>query len=214
MMGCCTLCSKLTGRTRGEIQDRGLRRVYESGPRDSFQRVRDRLRGRVLEVGCGTGILFSEYPSSAQVTAIEKDRDFLPLARERAQGAAASVRLVAANAQHLPFADRAFDAAVFHLVLCTIEDPRRALEEAHRVVRPGGLFYFYEHVISRSRAYSFVQNMTDPITSWMAEGCHWNRDTGAVIRSLPIDIESDERDVLRAHFLPPFPIVRIVARRR
>jgi SAM-dependent methyltransferase len=213
-MGCSHLCSWLTGRSRGEIQDRELRMVHAAGPTEAFLRIRDRLYGRVLEVGCGTGILFEHYPAGTQVLGIDSDTDFLPLARERAVQARANVEVVAGDIRQLCLPDAAFDAAVMNLVLCSVADPARGMAEILRVVRPGGLLYFYEHVISGNVLYRWFQNVTAPLVVWMGDGCHWNRDTGALVRTMPVKIESEETGTLRTGLLPPLPIVRIVGRNR
>lgn len=202
----------LTGRTRGEVQDRALRMLYEAGPRRAFEAVRDRLTGDVLEVGCGTGLLFEAYRADARVTAIEPDADFLPLARQRAAEAPAEIRIVRNDVQRTGFADGCFDAAVVQLVLCSVADARRGLGEILRVLRPGGLLYVYEHVVSDHALYRAIQNLSDPIVSRLAEGCHWNRDTGALVRSMAIRIEHETRTTLRKGLMPPLPIVSLIAR--
>jgi ubiquinone/menaquinone biosynthesis C-methylase UbiE len=170
------------------------------------------MKGRVLEIGCGTGLLFEHYLDQAQVTAIDPDEEFLSLAAERAREASAEVRLLAGDAQQLSFADDGFDGAVMHLVLCTVPDARRGLAEILRVVRPGGLLYFYEHVISPKAWYAAIQNLSAPVVCWIGEGCHWNRDTGALVRSMPVAIDREDRSTLRIGLMPPLPIVRIIAR--
>src|SRR5512145_661744 len=101
-MSYCRMCSWLTGRGRGEIQDRMLRELYAAGPSESFRRVAPLLRGRVLEIGRGTGILFDDYPSGVAVTGMEPDGDFLALARQNAARSMAKVRIVSGEAQRLP----------------------------------------------------------------------------------------------------------------
>ena len=194
--------------------DLGLRRIYAAGPREAFLRVAGRLTGQVLEVGCGTGVLFDDYPPEARVIAVEPDIDFLPVAQRRAERAAANITVVASDVGQLSFVANAFDAVVVQLVLCCVPDPQRGLGEIFRAVRPGGLLYFYEHVASSGRWYRFVQNVTAPLWYRISEGCHWNRDTAALVRSMPVSIESEERSTLRRGLMPSLPIVRIVATRR
>jgi SAM-dependent methyltransferase len=213
-MGLCRICSCVTRSGRGDIQDAALRRLYPKGPRPAFQRLREELKGRVLELGSGTGVLFDEYPPGLAVIGIEPDADFLPLAREAATRASARVELVRADAERMPFAEGVFDAVIVQLVLCSIRNPDRALAEILRVLKTGGLLYFYEHVASSGGLYRWFQHVTAPLVRWAAEGCNWNRDTGRLIRELPVKIESEARLALPVFPLPPIPVVSIVARKR
>ena len=211
-MGMCTICARLTGKDRGTLHHKGMRDMYERGPRAAFQEISPRLMGNVIEIGCGTGVLFADYPDTARVAAVEPALDFLPLARAHAADARAHIDVFSGDAHQLSFENDSFDAGVFHFVLCSIPDPRRALAEAMRVLKPGGLLYVYEHVISRNRLVGGCQNLINPLWRWCSEGCNINRDTGAAVRSLPLSIEADERRTLRVPWMPPIAIARLIAR--
>jgi ubiquinone/menaquinone biosynthesis C-methylase UbiE len=175
------------------------------------------LRGRVVEVGAGSGANFKHYPSSVSgVIAVEPE----PYLRERAQIAASRapvpVSVEDGDADRLPGEAESFDAGVIALVLCTVPDQQRALAELHRVIRPGGELRFYEHVISESGWEARFQRLADA-TLWphLAGGCHLARDTGAAIEQAGFQIETFERFRFSpAAFLPADPHVLGVARRR
>jgi SAM-dependent methyltransferase len=93
---------------------------------------------RVLDVGCGTGALATailEQAPNAEVVGIDPSATFVEHARAHAPQAA---RFEVGDAQHLPFADKSFDAACACLVLNFIPDQRAAVAEMRRVVRDGG----------------------------------------------------------------------------
>jgi SAM-dependent methyltransferase len=93
---------------------------------------------RVLDVGCGPGALTAELVTRvgpAAVTAVDPSDSFVAAARERNPG----VQVVKASAEDLPFADRAFDAALAQLVVHFMSDPVAGLTEMARVARPGGV---------------------------------------------------------------------------
>ena len=210
-MGAYAWYSWLTGRSRAELHDRSLRRLHAAGPRRCFQEVTGRLHGRVLDIGCGTGILLRDYPAHLTVIAADPDLDFLELAAANGRESPADVHPLPADAQRLLFVDQSFDAVVVNLVLCTVPDPSTALREMCRVLKPGGLLYLYEHVVSRNRAYRAFQNLTAPLVWWLCDGCHWNRNLTTYLHDLPLTMERHDHLRLLAGPLPPLPITRVVA---
>jgi SAM-dependent methyltransferase len=99
---------------------------------------------RWLDVGCGTGALSAGILAGAEpgaVTGVDPSEGFLALARAQTQDA--RVRFELGDAQALPLADRAVDAAVSGLVLNFVPDQRRAIREMVRAVRPGGTVALY-----------------------------------------------------------------------
>src|SRR5665647_2469197 len=95
-------------------------------------------RGRVLEIGAGTGSQLRWYGPGADVTALEPDAAMLERARRRAAQAAAPVRVVEGRAEELPFADGAFDAAGSATEQRAKALTAAALAELRRVLVPGG----------------------------------------------------------------------------
>src|ERR1043166_4844706 len=107
--------------------------------------------GRVLELGCGTGANFAYYRDGAtEVVATEPDPHMLERARKRAADVGRSVDIRRVPAEALPFPDASFDTVLSTLVLCTVDEPARALAEVKRVLRPGGEFRFCEHVRAKN----------------------------------------------------------------
>ena len=93
----------------------------------------------MLEVGCGTGAVTRElaaWSGVAEVTGLDPSPTFLASAGR--QDPPANARFVEGDARALQFPDRSFDVVVFHTTLCHVPDPERALDQAARVLRPGG----------------------------------------------------------------------------
>ena len=158
------------------------------------------LRGRVLEVGAGTGLNFALYGEGAEVIAAEPEPNMARRAMPRAADAPVPVTMVRSVAESLPFADGSFDAVVLSLVMCSVADPRAAAAEARRVVRPGGEVRIFEHVRSQNPRHARWQRwMTVP---WrrVSGGCHLDRDTAATIENAGFDVR-----VRRVPVGPPSP---------
>ena len=163
----------------------------------------------VLEIGCGTGMMFEHYSDLARGRAIDSDDAFLERAPARLRP---GIEISKADAQALPFADGSFDAAVACLVFCSIPDARAALAEARRVLRPGGELRLIEHVVSDRPVARALMHAADPI--WLRlnhQGCHMDRDTIAAVREAFPNVEVAERFQLYSAGLPAFPMVTLRA---
>ncbi|MBC7596312.1 MAG: class I SAM-dependent methyltransferase [Kineosporiaceae bacterium] len=89
--------------------------------------------------------------------------------------------------------DASADAVVSSLVLCSVADQGVVLAEALRVLRPGGIFAFYEHVRAGGRLLGRVEDLLTPVWGVVAGGCHPNRDTVASITTAGFEVESVRR---------------------
>jgi ubiquinone/menaquinone biosynthesis C-methylase UbiE len=146
-------------------------------------------RGRVLEVGCGTGRNLERYESPALLVAVEPRAATLARARTRGDG----VLFVRASAEALPFRDDAFDTVVSSLVFCSVPRPAVGLEEISRVMAEGAELRMMEHVRSESPTWGKVQDAMQPAWTWVAGGCHPNRDTEAAVEAAGFTIEAEGR---------------------
>lgn len=100
---------------------------------------------RVLEVGCGTGCDLLQFARhGARAVGVDITPEHLRLARERV-GRLAEVR--EADATSLPFSDGSFDYVYSHGVIHHIENPRKAVEEILRVLKPGGRFNVHVYAL-------------------------------------------------------------------
>jgi ubiquinone/menaquinone biosynthesis C-methylase UbiE len=149
----------------------------------------------VIEVGAGTGATFLHYPRAVtEVVAVEPEASLRRLANKAAATAPVQVRVVEGVAEQLPAEEATFDAAVTCNTLCSVRDQVLAAFELHRVLRPGGVLRFNEHVISEHRAVGDIQRAADA-TVWpfLSGGCHLGRDTLAELQRAGFVIESCER---------------------
>lgn len=143
-------------------------------------------RGRVLEVGCGTGRGLPDYDQSVDLFALEPNFSSLYRAHRRRT----DTRLVCASAEAIPFADDSFDCVVSSLVFCSVPDADRGLRELKRVLRPDGRLLMLEHVQARSSFWSRVLDGIQPAWTTVTGGCHPNRDTVAAVERAGFVIEA------------------------
>jgi len=169
---------------------------------DARRRLLAELSGDILEIGAGTGVNFQYYPPQARVTAIEPSPNFSKRAQTKVAGAQAAVELKQADAQHLPFDDDTFDAAVATLVFCTIPDPMAALSEVHRVTKPGAPLLLIEHVRAQSSVKQLILNLWSPCHKILFVGCHLNRDTEANVRNAGFRVQEVRQLALELGLVP------------
>ncbi len=108
--------------------------------------------GRILEIGVGTGLALPRYKREHRITGIDLSPDMLARARARTERERlANVEALAeADATRLAFADHSFDAAVAMFLITVVPDPVAVLDEAVRVVRPGGRIVLANHFSAES----------------------------------------------------------------
>jgi ubiquinone/menaquinone biosynthesis C-methylase UbiE len=159
----------------------GYDRMMTSAERDGFADVRRRTAGaaagNVLEIGAGTGLNLPYYtPAVEHLTLTEPDASMLRRLDQAAARSGRPVSVLRAAAEDLPFEDSTFDAVVCTLVLCGVDDQPRAVCEIGRVLRPGGLLLFAEHVRSDDEAFARRQDRRNWVTN-LFSGCDCNRQT-------------------------------------
>jgi ubiquinone/menaquinone biosynthesis C-methylase UbiE len=128
------------------------------------QWVCSQAAGEVLELAAGTARNLPYYPPGVKLTAVELSPEMLAIGRQRAEEIGRQVDLRQGDVQELEFADGSFDSVVCTLGLCTIPEPRKAVAEAKRVLRPGGKLILLEHVRSPSLPVRTIERMLDPIS--------------------------------------------------
>lgn len=112
--------------------------VFATGRREAVAAA-ERIGGKVLEVGVGTGISLPHYGASTQVVGVDISESMLDKARERATRIGPDrIAIEVGDAEDLRFADNEFDVVVAQYVISAVPHPERALDEFVRVVRPGG----------------------------------------------------------------------------
>jgi phosphatidylethanolamine/phosphatidyl-N-methylethanolamine N-methyltransferase len=120
---------------------------------------------RILEVGVGTGINASLYPSHCHVTGIDLSTSMLDKARERvARQGLRNIRLLEMDAAALTFADNSFDIVYAPYLVSVVPDPVLVVKEMRRVCRPGGRIIILNHFRSANPVLSRIERAISPLT--------------------------------------------------
>ena len=169
-------------------------RMDARGATEHRRRLVEAAHGVVIEIGAGYGATFPFYPSAVSgVLALEPDPTLRGLALTAARTAPVPVTVKDGVAEALPASDASVDVVVSSLVLCSVADQSLVLAEVVRVLRPGGLLLFYEHVRSAHRVLAAAEDLLTPLWSRVAGGCHPNRDTAAMIAGAGLTVRNLER---------------------
>lgn len=164
------------------------------------------LKGTVVEIGPGNGINLRYYPEGVKVIAVEPNPFMHDRLREHASLSKADVELKGEFLHNLNIESNSIDSVVCTLVLCTVPDPQQIMEEVLRIMKPGGQYIFVEHVAApKGSAKRMVQNLLNKPWQYVFEGCHTNRDTASLLKSIgfsQIEIESFDSTAIPAPVSP------------
>ncbi len=156
------------------------------------------LRGRVLEIGFGSGLNVRSYPPEVEhVDAVEPADVAWRLSERRRARSDVPVSRLGLDGQRLPADAASYDAVLTTFTLCTIPDVARALDEVRRVLRPGGRVHFLEHGLSPDPGVARWQRRLEPLQGRTAGGCHLTRDVPALLADAGLAV-----DRLAQQYLP------------
>src|SRR6266700_1530417 len=133
------------------VYDLVFGKVFQAG-RIAATAAAERVGGRILEVGVGTGIALPDYAPTNRLVGIDISAPMLRKAQERvAEHGLTNVEALAVmDAKHLAFPDNFFDVVVAQFVITAVPDPEATLDEFARVVKPGGEIILVNHIGAES----------------------------------------------------------------
>ena len=135
------------------------------GRMEALQRMHIQAGERVLEVGVGTGINASLYPSDCSVTGIDLTGSMLDKARDRvAREGIRNIRLLEMDAADLKFADGTFDIVYAPYLISVVPDPVAVAREMWRVCRTGGRVIILNHFRSFNPLLAWLERAICPLT--------------------------------------------------
>jgi phosphatidylethanolamine/phosphatidyl-N-methylethanolamine N-methyltransferase len=142
--------------------------------RDAAIAASERIGGRILEVGVGTGIALPHYARASRLVGVDLSADMLLRARERVtqQGLSNVEGLAVMDAERLAFPDGCFDVVVGQYVINTVPHPEATLDEFARVVKPGGEIVLLNRISADTGPRRAIEQRLLPFTrrlGWRSE---------------------------------------------
>jgi phosphatidylethanolamine/phosphatidyl-N-methylethanolamine N-methyltransferase len=121
------------------VYDLVFGKVFDHGRQSTIAEA-DRIGGRILDVGVGTGLSLSDYATTTKVCGVDISEPMLRKAQARVTelGLDNVEGLWVMDAEHLSFPDDSFDVVVAQYVVTTVPNPEATLDEFARVLKPGG----------------------------------------------------------------------------
>ncbi len=157
---------------------------FEKGLVKNRRQLISGLKGKVLEVGSGTGVNFGFYNKDAEVVAIEPSSPMINVSKAK--------DCMCKNIEYLNISitneklfdtlkEHSFDYIISMLVLCTTNNPKQAIKNYKRLLKPNGKLVVLEHIHSSSKKHKRLQNIANPFWKAFSEGCNLNRNTDQLL---------------------------------
>jgi len=148
------------------------------------EKIVPQARGRVLEIGLGSGLNLQCYDADAvdMVWGVDPSPGMNRLAESRIRDVPFEVRVLQHTADDIPLDDDSADSGVITYTLCSIPDPEPALREIVRVLKPGATLLFCEHGAAPDASVRRWQDRLTPYWKHFAGGCHLDRDIPAILK--------------------------------
>lgn len=150
-------------------------------------------RGATLEIGFGSGLNLPFYRGVSRLYALEPSRELYALSLQRMRPPDFEITPLLAGAEEIPLPAGSVDTVVSTFTACSIQEIGRALREIRRVLKPGGIFLFLEHGLSRRPWIQKAQRLLSPVSSRLAGGCRLDRDIARLVTASGLDITGLER---------------------
>lgn len=165
----------------------------------------------IVEIGMGSfpNALYYNKMAGLDIVGVDPNDQMAKYARESAESAniasTNSLRIVHGVSEAMPLTDASADAVVCTLTLCSVLDPVKSVAEIRRVLKPGGMMLFWEHVLSETDpSFAGKQIAMTPFQVRMADGCHLDRRTGEVLREAGFTkLEMEYFELENFNFLNP-----------
>lgn len=174
--------------------------VFKRGRQIAIEAV-ERVGGRILEVGVGTGISLQDYSRRNKIVGVDISASMLEKAHARVKelGLNHVEQLAVMDASDLDFVDNSFDVVVAQYVVTTVPKPEATLDEFARVVKPGGEIILLSRVSDETGLRRSIEHLVAPA----ARKLGWRTEFGWE-RYLAWLSHKPEIELIERRLTPPF----------
>ena len=160
------------------------------------QKIVPLATGDVVEIGVGPGLNLQYYNTTNvnKVIGIDPSDELNKIAKKNANKVNLDIEFNLSSEERIDLPTSSVDSVVCTFSLCSIPDPKKALNEIYRILKPGGKYFFCEHGISPDFFTKVFQNVTNIFYPKLSGGCHANRDIPKLITDSGLKI--DEKDTM------------------
>lgn len=167
---------------------------------NDITRMREKIvplaRGRVLEIGIGSGLNLPFYDPAKidRIWGLDPSSQLKKIAKRKAVGLPFDVDFIGLSGEDIPLAKKSIDTVLVTYTLCSIPDVLKALNEMNRVLKPGGKLIFCEHGRAPDAHINKWQDRMNPAWTKISGGCNLNRPISDLIETSGFKIVTLDAD--------------------
>lgn len=159
---------------------------------------------KVLIIGAGTGLDLEFLPNDCEIVATDITPSMIEKLKKRNQKLNRQVNAIVMDGQALEFDDNTFDKIILHLILAVIPNPIACIQEAERVLKPGGQIVVYDKFVPKDRKISFLRRFANIFANFFFSDI--TRDFETIIKNTNFTIVSD----IDADFNGNFRMIQLI----
>jgi len=124
-----------------------------------------RAKGKILEIGVGTGSSFKDYPPRQEIVSVDVSQEMPRRAEQKRSNYNGKIELRREDVQNVSFKDQTFDTVFSSWVFCSVTDPAKGVSEVRRVLKKGGQLLMLEHMRSNNKMLGCLMDKLNPLVS-------------------------------------------------